>query len=47
MHHVMKTWGGKERFLHAFLIEAQDGGMWSASLSGRFISEKETPVPTG
>jgi len=32
--HAMKTYGGVEVSLHAFLISAQDRGEWLASLPG-------------
>jgi len=33
--------------LHSFSTLALDGGVWLASLSGRFISGKEPPAPIG
>jgi hypothetical protein len=35
-HHAIKTYGGVEVQLHAFLISALDGDDWSAPRSGRF-----------
>jgi len=39
----MKTYWGVEIYCHAFLILALDGGEWSASRSGRFISGGRAP----
>jgi hypothetical protein len=33
----MKTYGGVEVYLHAFLTSALDGSEWSASRPGHFI----------
>jgi len=41
----MKTYGGVEVSLRAFLTSAVDGGQWSASRTGRFTYGKEPPVP--
>jgi len=35
-HHAMKTYGGVELQIHAFITSALDGGEWSASRPGRF-----------
>jgi hypothetical protein len=37
-HNVMEVYRGVEVLLNAFLTSALDGGEWSASLPGRFIS---------
>jgi len=39
----MKTYGGVELQLHAFLNFALDGGEWSASRPGRFTPEEKAP----
>jgi hypothetical protein len=41
----MKTYGGVEVHLHAFLISEQGGGEWSASRPGRFILKEESRYP--
>jgi len=38
----MKTYGGKEVYLHAFLTPSLDGGGWSASRSARFTPGEGT-----
>jgi hypothetical protein len=42
-HHTIKTYGSIEVWLHAFLTSALDGGKWSPSRPGRFISTKQPP----
>jgi hypothetical protein len=39
----MKTYGGGEVYLHAFLTSALGGGEWSASRPGHFIPVKRAP----
>jgi hypothetical protein len=36
--HAMKVYGGVEVYIHAFLIPALDGNVWSASRTGRFTT---------
>jgi hypothetical protein len=38
----MKTYGGMEAKLYAFLTSAVDGGEWSASCPGSFIPREIT-----
>jgi hypothetical protein len=42
-HHSIKTYGGVEVYLHAFLISALDGGEWSASHPGRYTNRERSP----
>jgi hypothetical protein len=42
-YYVMKTYGGVEVKLHAFLTSVLDGGEWSASRPGRFIPRERSP----
>lgn len=44
--HVMKANGGVGAWLRLFLPSALDGGEWSASCSGRYVTEKRAPLPT-
>jgi hypothetical protein len=37
-YHVLKTYGGAEVQLHAFLTSKLSGSEWSASCSGRFTA---------
>jgi hypothetical protein len=41
----MKTYGGVEVYIHAFLSSAIDGGELSASRPGRFTPEEIPPPP--
>jgi hypothetical protein len=43
-HHSMKAYWGVAVQFHAFLTSALDGGEWSASGTGRFISRERAPV---
>jgi hypothetical protein len=36
MHYAMKTYGGRDAYIHIFLTSALIGGPWSASRLGRF-----------
>jgi hypothetical protein len=42
MHHVIKTYGEKEIYLHAFLISVLDEGGWSPLSHGCFTPGKIT-----
>jgi len=46
-HHAMKTYGGVEVQLHAFVTSELDGGEWSASRFGRFTPRIKLLVPIG
>jgi hypothetical protein len=43
-HHTMKSYGGVEIYLHAFLTSALDGGEWSSSDPYRFTPRKKIPL---
>jgi hypothetical protein len=44
---VMKTYGGEELYLHAFLASALVGDEWSDSRPGRLIHGDSPLVPIG
>jgi hypothetical protein len=41
----MQTYEGMEVKFHTFLTAAVDAGEWSASRSGRFVTEGKSPIP--
>jgi len=43
-HHAMKTYGGVELWLYAFITSALDGGEWSSSRPGRFTPGLRAPA---
>jgi hypothetical protein len=43
VHYAIKTYGGVEVYIHAFLTSALVGGEWSASRPGRFPSGESVP----
>jgi hypothetical protein len=42
----MKTYGGVNVYIHAFLTSTIVGVEWSVSLPGRFTPEKDLPYPS-